>query len=147
VRAPTCANWLRYGVQPAGATSGMVPGHCTHKAGRVFVGAKWATLRRTNLRALWVEAVDKAGLPAGFRFHDLRHTGSTWAADSGANLRELMERMGRSSTRAALICLHGSRNGDRRNADGIGRQMAASAHEDKGDDDGDDGAAGVPARV
>jgi hypothetical protein len=58
-----------------------------------------------------------------------------------------MERMGHSSTRAALIYLHGSRNGDRRIADGIGRQMAASEHEDQGDDDGDDGAAGVPARV
>ena len=29
-------------------------------------------------------------------------------ADTGANLRELMDRMGHSSTRAALIYLHGS---------------------------------------
>jgi hypothetical protein len=96
-------------------------------AGRVFVGTKGATLRRTNFQAMWVKALEKAGLPAGFRFHDLRHTGNTWAADSGANLRELMERMGHSSTRAALFYLHGSRNGDRRIADGIGRQMAAGA--------------------
>jgi integrase len=93
----------------------------------VFVGTKGATLRRTNFQAMWVKALEKAGLPAGFRFHDLRHTGNTWAADSGANLRELMERMGHSSTRAALFYLHGSRNGDRRIADGIGRQMAAGA--------------------
>src|SRR5262245_52186678 len=53
-----------------------------------------------------------------------RHTGNTWAADCGANLRELMERMGHSSTRAALIYLHASRSDDRRIADGIGRQLA-----------------------
>ncbi len=50
--APTCANWLRYGVQPAGAQAGLVPGHCTHKAHdrdnlgvggrRVLVSRKWS---------------------------------------------------------------------------------------------------------
>jgi hypothetical protein len=55
--------------------------------------------------------------------------------------------VGHRSTRAALIYLHGSRKGDRRIADGIGRQMAAGVGEDQGDDDGDDGAAGVPARL
>jgi hypothetical protein len=40
------------------------------------------------------------GWPAGrVRSHDLRHTGNTWAADSGANPRELMERMGHSRAR------------------------------------------------
>jgi hypothetical protein len=50
--APTCANWLRYGVQPKGAGPGMVPGHCKHKAHdrtnlglggrRVLVSRKWS---------------------------------------------------------------------------------------------------------
>ena len=50
--APTCANWLRYGVQPAAAQAGMVPGHCKHKAHdranlglggrRVLVSRKWS---------------------------------------------------------------------------------------------------------
>ncbi len=39
-------------------------------------------------------------------FHDLRHTGNTWAAEAGATLRELMDRMGHASTRAALIYMH-----------------------------------------
>ena len=91
--------------------------------------------------------VRKAGLPPEFRLHDLHHTGNTWAAGSGANLRELMERMGHSSTRAALIYLHGSRSGDRRIADGIGRQMAGGDVDDQSDDDGDEGRAGVPART
>jgi integrase len=116
-------------------------------AGRVFVGAKGATLRRTNFQAMWRKGVEKAGLPPEFRFHDLRHTGNTWAAGSGANLRELMERMGHSSTRAALIYLHASGSGDRRIADGIGRQMAGGDVEDQADDDGDEGSAGVPARA
>jgi len=116
-------------------------------AGRVFVGAKGATLRRTNFQAMWRKGVKKAGLPPEFRFHDLRHTGNTWAAGSGANLRELMERMGHSSTRAALIYLHGSRSADRRIADGIGRQMAGRDGEDQADDDGDEGGAGAPART
>jgi hypothetical protein len=40
---------------------------------------------------------------AGFHSHDLRHAGNAMAGEEGASLRELMERMGRSSSRAALI--------------------------------------------
>jgi integrase len=115
------------------------------QAGRVFVGAKGATLRRTNFQATWVGAVKEAGLPEDFRFHDLRHTGNTWAADSGANLRELMERMGHSSTRAALIYLHAARDGHRRIADEIDRKLrGAQAPEDEDPDDGE-GTAGARA--
>jgi integrase len=39
-------------------------------------------------------------------FHDLRHAGSNLVAEAGANLGELMERMGHASSRAALIYLH-----------------------------------------
>jgi hypothetical protein len=45
---------------------------------------------------------------SGLHFHDLRHTGNALAAQ-GASLRELMARMGHSSTRAALIYQHASR--------------------------------------
>jgi integrase len=99
--------------------------------GRVFVGAKGPTLRRTNFQPLWRKGIDAAGLPAGFRFHDRRHTGNAWAAATGANLRELMERMGHSSTRAALIYLHAAKDGDRSIAAGIDRHL-------RGSDDGDD---------
>jgi integrase len=33
------------------------------------------------------ECVTEAGLPEGFRFHDLRHIGTTLAASSGASSR------------------------------------------------------------
>lgn len=38
--------------------------------------------------------------------HDLRHTGDTLAAETGATLPELMDRMGHSFLRTALIHLH-----------------------------------------
>jgi integrase len=57
---------------------------------------------------------------AGVRFHDLRHTGNTLTAGAGANLRELMERMGHSSTRAAMIYLHTTGERQRMIADALG---------------------------
>ena len=41
-------------------------------------------------------------------FRDLRHSGNILAASAGANLRELMDRMGHDSDRASMIYLHGS---------------------------------------
>ena len=38
--------------------------------------------------------------------HDLRHIGNTLAGEAGASLRELMDRVGPSSTHAALIYQH-----------------------------------------
>lgn len=75
---------------------------------RVFVGERGATPRRGNWRANvdWRRAVQTAGLPRGFHFHDLRHTGNHLVAISGATTRELMQRMGHSSMRAALIYQH-----------------------------------------
>jgi hypothetical protein len=49
----------------------------------------------------------------------LRHTGNTLAAETGATLRELMDRMGHRSTRAALIYLHARDQRDRAIADGL----------------------------
>jgi integrase len=70
--------------------------------GLVFVGPKGGRLRRSNFRKFWNRARAAIGLDE-LHFHDLRHTGNTMAAAQGASLRELMERMGHSSTRAALI--------------------------------------------
>jgi integrase len=55
-----------------------------------------------------------AGIPEslGLHLHDLRHTGSTWSAQSGATLKELMARIGHSSTRAAMIYQHATRDRD-----------------------------------
>jgi hypothetical protein len=49
----------------------------------------------------------------------LRHTGNQLTADAGANLRELMERMGHSSSRAALIYLHSTSDRQRQLAETV----------------------------
>jgi integrase len=54
----------------------------------------------------WFYPAREAAGRADLRFHDLRHTGQTWAAAVGANLRELMARAGQSSPGAALRYLH-----------------------------------------
>jgi integrase len=71
----------------------------------VFTGPKGAPLRRSNFSGTWRDAIASAGL-SGVHFHDLRHTGNHIAAGTGASLRELMGRMGHSTTRAALIYQH-----------------------------------------
>ena len=59
--SPTCANWLRYGVQPKNARQGMRPGRCTGKAHRreylgyagrrVLVSRKWSGKTLADHRA------------------------------------------------------------------------------------------------
>ena len=66
-----------------------------------------------------MQIVVEAGLPAGFHFHDLRHTGNNLAAASGASTRELMYRMGHGSMRAALIYQHATNQRDREIADSL----------------------------
>jgi integrase len=92
----------------------------------VFTGAKGAPLRSGNFgRAVrWTTTVREVGLPAGFHFHDLRHTGNTLAAETGASTRELMHRMGHSSIRAAMIYQHATRGRDHEIAAGIDQRLA-----------------------
>ena len=56
----------------------------------------------------------------GVHFYDLRHTGGTLAAATGASLKELMARLGHSSTRAALIYQHATRDRDQAIAMALG---------------------------
>lgn len=87
----------------------------------VFRGPLGASLRRNNFHRSvhWSKIVVEAGLPAGFHFHDLRHTGNNLAAASGASTRELMYRMGHGSMRAALIYQHATNQRDREIADAL----------------------------
>jgi integrase len=91
--------------------------------GLVFIGPKGGRLRRSNFREIWYRARGAVGQPE-LHFHDLRHTGNTMAAAQGASLRELMERMGHSSPRAALIYLHATRERDQKIAAGMGKLFA-----------------------
>jgi hypothetical protein len=73
--SPTCANWLRYGVQPKNPREGMRPGRCTGKAHRreylgyagrrVLVSRKWSLKTLADHRAdrkAWL--LDTLGLSA-----------------------------------------------------------------------------------
>lgn len=73
----------------------------------VFTGPSGAPLRRGNFNKLvrWRDAVGKIGMP-GLHFHDLRHTGNTLAAATGASTRDLIARMGHDSINAAIIYQH-----------------------------------------
>ncbi|RCV49698.1 tyrosine-type recombinase/integrase [Marinitenerispora sediminis] len=89
--------------------------------GYVFVGVKGNPLRRSNFTPYWAKACEAVGL-VGVHFHDLRHTGNTYAAEAGASLRELMNRMGHSSSRAAMVYLHARDEHAREVADRLGER-------------------------
>ena len=75
---------------------------------------------RSNWNATFRRAADAIGLPA-VRPHELRHTGATLAAATGATTKELMRRLGHSSPAAALLYQHAA---DDRDAD-IARALDA----------------------
>ncbi|MEU7002887.1 tyrosine-type recombinase/integrase, partial [Nonomuraea sp. NPDC046570] len=86
----------------------------------IFTGARGGTFRRSNFRraADWSKNTRKIG-HKDLHFHDLRHTGNTLAAASGASLRDLMERMGHDSVRAAMIYQHSTAETDRKIANAL----------------------------
>ena len=53
------------------------------------------------------------------RFYDLRHTGSTLAANTGAGLADLLAHMGHASVRAAMIYQHATAEPQRKISTGI----------------------------
>ncbi|MGP4024198.1 replication initiator [Actinomadura sp. 3N407] len=75
--SPTCANWLRYGVQPKNPRKGLTPGYCKGKAHRrehlgyggrrVLVSRKWSGKTLADHKAdrkAWVLArLAEAGVP------------------------------------------------------------------------------------
>jgi integrase len=99
----------------------------------VFTGEKKAALRRGNWhRAVqWSKTAADIGLPAGFHFHDLRHTGNNLAAAAGASTRELMHRMGHGSVRASLIYQHATSERDREIAGELSRRALAARDQAK----------------
>jgi hypothetical protein len=64
------------------------------------------------LQRAWAKARTELNLDH-LHFHDLRHSGNTLAASTGASTRELMVRMGHASAEAALRYQHATRERDR----------------------------------
>jgi integrase len=91
----------------------------------VFSSSAGTPLHHSNFRKrVWLPALTTVGLE-GVHLHDLRHTGNQLTANTGANLKELMVRMGHDSERAALIYLHSSAERQRALADQVGKSAAA----------------------
>jgi integrase len=72
----------------------------------VFLSSRGTHLRRSNFnRRVWQPAIRAAGVE-GLRVHDLRHTAGTLATAAGGSLREVMDRLGHSTTVAAVRYQH-----------------------------------------
>ncbi len=76
----------------------------------MFTGPNGGALHGSNWSTEYGKARDEAGVNPNLRFHDLRHTGNTWFAAATDDVREIMERIGHSSRRAADIYLHKQRD-------------------------------------
>jgi integrase len=90
----------------------------------VFTGEQGGALRRPNFnqRVNWTATVAALGL-RGAHFHDLRHSGNTWAAQAGTSTKDLMTRMGHDDMRAAIIYQHASTEADQAIADRLSQQV------------------------
>ena len=73
-------------------------------SGLVFPNEHGRPSRQGNFNKAvgWAQVRERLGVP-DLHLHDLRHAGNTFAAQSGASLRDLMVRMGHDSPAAALI--------------------------------------------
>jgi integrase len=85
----------------------IVREHLEEYAGRdrVFVGRTGDPMRGDAIRQAFGRARNRVGMD-GFTFHDMRHTGQTLAASTGATLKDLMKRLGHASTAAAYRYMH-----------------------------------------
>jgi len=75
--------------------------------GSVFSAPEGGPLRPANFRKRVFEpAVRAAGLPDGFRIHDLRHTCAALLVAQGAHAKEIAERLGHSSSPVVTMTVY-----------------------------------------
>ncbi len=102
----------------------------------LFATSSGGFLARSNWNATFRRAADAIGLPA-VRPHELRHTGATLAAATGASTKELMRRLGHSSPAAALRYQHAADDRDAEIARALDAMLGATTqrwdgHADEG---------------
>jgi len=100
--------------------SNIVPALKDHLADHVASGRDALVLAGgyRSLRTAWDNARNKVGR-TDLRLHDLRHSGLTWSAATGATVAELMHRAGHASPAAALRYQHATEDRDRALADAL----------------------------
>jgi integrase len=84
----------------------------------LFTSESGGPMIPVTLNRVWQRARRKIGR-TDLHYHDLRHTGLTWAAASGASVAELMRRGGHASPTAALRYQHATEDRDRAIADAL----------------------------
>jgi len=94
------------------------------KKGLLFCGPAGQPLRRASWYTAWARAMKALDIE-GMKPHDLRHTGNTLAAMTGASTKELMARFGQSTSRAALIYQHATQDRDQEIADALNGMIEA----------------------
>lgn len=97
--------------------------------GLLFVGERGAPFRRSTFGRKWRKARAEVGLPEGFRFYDLRHTGNTLVTQSGGTLKDALVRAGQSSEKAALIYQHSTLERQKEVAAGLDARVRAERHD------------------
>jgi hypothetical protein len=106
--SPTCANWLRYGIQPKNPRPGLVPGACKGKAHRydhlgyagrrVLVSRKWSgkTLadHRGDRQAWLTEMLGLPAIdPARYRWEQVQPDDDDYMPSSRRLLRSVADRL------------------------------------------------------
>ena len=84
----------------------------------LFPGEADLPVTPRTLNRAWERARVAAGRP-DLHLHDLRHSGLTWTAATGATTAELMHRAGHASPAAALRYQHATKDRDRALADAL----------------------------
>jgi integrase len=91
----------------------------------LFPSAYARHIATATVYAAYFPAREAAGRP-DLRFHDLRHTGATLAAQTGATLADLMNRLGHSTVGAAMRYQHTTRERDAMIAERMTAQATAA---------------------
>jgi integrase len=124
VGPPKSRAGLRTVVVPTAVRADIIEHLCV-RVGRVsdallFTGDQGRAIRRSNFaqRVKWTATVEKLGMK-GVHFHDLRHAGNVWAAQTRVSTRDLMARMGHDDMRAALIYQRATQDAADRIANGL----------------------------
>src|SRR5207237_6595850 len=95
--------------------------------------------RRMTFYRAWKRAIVGVGLDDHFVPHDLRHTSNNLTSMAGATTKELMHRMGQSTSQAALHYQHATQSRDSQLASELNKLIALSACEEHVAPSGEDG--------
>lgn len=90
----------------------------------LFGTSTGTALSPRNFQRMWTAAREDAGRP-DLHLHDLRHSGLTWSAATGATTAELMRRGGHANPRAALRYQHATQDRDQALADALAQLATA----------------------